>query len=87
MWEHELPLSRTPTPAGRDSGLRPATRVTRLITLAIVLEEESLLLRAAGSIDTFRFPDVSHSKRLPRSSIETRKRRVYFADYKDQLRV
>lgn len=41
MWEHELPLSRTPTPADRDSGIRPATRVTRLIILAILLKEEN----------------------------------------------
>lgn len=33
MWEHELPLSKTPIPAARDSIVRPATRVTRLMAL------------------------------------------------------
>jgi len=33
MWEHELPLSKTPIPAARDSIVHRATRVTRLMAL------------------------------------------------------
>lgn len=48
MWEHELPLSKTPIPAARDSIVHHATRVTRLMDLdcnriAIITIDETAL--------------------------------------------
>lgn len=79
MWEHELPLSRTPTSAGRDSlaSVHPATRVTRLMILAIVLEEESPLLRTATLFVFQMFYVLNVPFDLP---FMTKKGHVYFVD-------
>lgn len=57
MWEHELPLSRTPTLADRDSGIRPATRVTRFIIHAILLKEENRYYSGRRQYRSFSFSE------------------------------